>query len=302
MKSVSVLLSLFGDAGFLPGLMQSLQAQSCQDFQLVYRVDGHADFDGRCMQSLPEVIRLKDQAHCGVVLSYSRLIADAPDSRWYMLADQDDFWHPDKIEKSIIAMQNAEKTWGQDVPLLIHSDLRIVRADLTEIAPSMMRYQALDPRRSSLKDLMVQNNVTGCTVMFNRALRDMASIPAEALCHDWYLALIAAAFGQIGFLPDALVDYRQHSANVYGAVARRKLLTDPRRRNALRERLQLTQKQAKVFLEQFREQLSDRQISTLEAWSRNLEEPSYCKRLFNTWRGGFAKNDRLRTIGMWFVL
>jgi hypothetical protein len=35
--------------------------------------------------------------------------------------------------------------------------------------------------------------------------------------HDWWLALVASAFGRIGWLPQATVLYRQHSANVLGA-------------------------------------------------------------------------------------
>lgn len=35
--------------------------------------------------------------------------------------------------------------------------------------------------------------------------------------HDWWLALLAAACGKIGFLDEATIDYRQHGGNVVGA-------------------------------------------------------------------------------------
>ena len=43
------------------------------------------------------------------------------------------------------------------------------------MAPSLWRYQGVDPMRASLNRLLVQNCVTGCTVMINRALRARAA-------------------------------------------------------------------------------------------------------------------------------
>ena len=52
----------------------------------------------------------------------------------------------------------------------------------------------------------------------NQALLHRATpIPAEALMHDWWLALVASASGSISLLPDANVLYRQHAGNVVGA-------------------------------------------------------------------------------------
>jgi len=56
--------------------------------------------------------------------------------------------------------------------------------------------------------------------LINRALVQLAlPVPGEALVHDYWLALVAAAAGQIGTVHEPLVSYRQHSANVIGARA-----------------------------------------------------------------------------------
>ena len=49
--------------------------------------------------------------------------------------------------------------------------------------------------------------------MFSRISR----FPKEIRYHDWWMALIAAAFGKIVFLPEATMDYRQHGRNEVGA-------------------------------------------------------------------------------------
>ena len=117
-------------------------------------------------------------------------------------------------------------------------------------------------------------------------------------CH---LALIAAAFGSIVFLPSPLVDYRQHKENVYGAVPRGNLLKRFFQRDHLHYRVELTRRQAGAFLEQFRPNLSPEQAGMVEDWSRSLSEPSYFRRLRTIWRHGFRKNDWLRTVGLWWA-
>ena len=299
---ITILLSTYGNSPFLPEFLNSLQQQTMKGFQLVYRSDGIDSMPPECRTRLPGTTKLADETHYGVVGSYGKLINDAPVSDYYMLADQDDIWHREKIEKTFAAMKQAEEKWGKETPILIHSDLRVVDSSLSCIAESMIRFQSLAPQKSTLRELLIQNNVTGCTVMFNQALRDLARIPSEAVCHDWYLALIAAAFGKIIFVNEPLIDYRQHRDNVYGAVPRQKLLKKLFQRQLLRKKLRATQKQAAAFGARFSGRLSPEQHRLVNAWAEHLHESSYMKRLFNAWRWGFRKNDLLRTLGMWWAL
>ena len=301
MKSISVLLSVFGNSPYLPDFLSSLKNQTCGNFQLVYRQDGEGDVDDTLF-NFNDSVHLTNSEHFGVVKSYNQLIAKAPDSDYYMFADQDDIWYQDKIEVSRNAIQQAEDIFGANTPILIHSDLRVVDSNLKTISTSFVRYQSLKPCKNDLKDLIIQNNATGCTMIFNRALRNIADIPEDAICHDWYMALIAAAFGKIIFLDCPLIDYRQHSCNFYGAMPRKKLMEKFFQRKNLHYRIRLTQKQARLFALQFEKQLSEEQLCILKLWSDNLNESSYLRKLFSTWKAGFRKNDWLRTIGMWWAL
>ena len=66
--------------------------------------------------------------------------------------------------------------------------------------------------------LLRHNLVTGCTLTCNRALLDLAMpFPDRLVMHDWWLALVAAACGEIRFLEEPTVRYRQHGRNQVGA-------------------------------------------------------------------------------------
>jgi hypothetical protein len=134
------------------------------------------------------------------------------------LADQDDFWFPQKLEKSLKRLQQMEDQCGVETPLLVHSDLQLVDKDGTPLGYSYLKRQRLDPLRTESVDLALTNVVTGCTVLLNRGLLEKAlPIPFQALMHDWWLALVASAFGRIEFLSHSTVQYRQHGANLVGA-------------------------------------------------------------------------------------
>ena len=85
------------------------------------------------------------------------------------------------------------------------------------IAPSFWDYQRLDPTARTLRRLLIQNNVTGCTMMINRALKELAMpIPPGAVMHDQWLTLSAAVFGRIDYLTDRTLLHIVHGGNAAG--------------------------------------------------------------------------------------
>jgi len=145
----------------------------------------------------------------------------ADEDSYVCFADQDDVWHPDKMEKTLAAMKKAEKRYGSHTPLIVHCDMRVTDGAGAELAPSYVRFQQMTPSRNQLNQLLVQNNVTGGAMMMNSALVRLLKsrpVPEHAVMHDHWAALAAAAFGHIVFLDESLYDYRQHADNVLGAA------------------------------------------------------------------------------------
>ena len=137
-----------------------------------------------------------------------------------------------------------------------------------------MHYEHLDPHYTSLPRLIVQNNVTGCTILMNRHLREKIRIPQPMFMYDWWIALTASAFGEISYLNDATVMYRQHQQNAVGAANVRsasyavRRLKDP---GSMQRSLEGTYALAQAFCECYSGELKPEQIRFLKAYdaSRN---------------------------------
>ncbi len=233
---IAVLLSTYNGAIFLAEQLDSLLMQSYTNFVIVVRDDGSVDGTVALLQSYAEknsnLIHLlpQDKDNKGASAGFAFLIeyvlanksALGLQSAYMMFCDQDDTWYPDKIEKQVAAMLAAEGDSsvesGQHSPILIHSDLEVVSEQNTVIAKSFISYQGLEIQRNTFPNLVISNLVTGCTALINEPLAAKAiPIPKNAIMHDWWLALVATAFGQLVFLDTPLVHYRQHGNNTIGA-------------------------------------------------------------------------------------
>lgn len=133
----------------------------------------------------------------------------------FSLCDQDDIWHPDKLKKSVQALQSISGCH------LVHTDARLVDDQGELVAPSMFKHEQRD-RRTGLRRLLYRNSITGMTATFSRSVAVHAlPFPQQSgvfFYHDLWLGLVAAAKGPITCLRDQTVDYRQHDQNAVGAV------------------------------------------------------------------------------------
>jgi hypothetical protein len=155
-----------------------------------------------------------------VAASFGALLNQAAElqARYVAFADQDDVWQPDKLARELELLQGREREIGPATPLLVHSDLAVVAKDLRVIHPSFLRFQHLQHRADwPIGAMLVQNFVTGCTALFNNALLRAAMPMPQVVLHDWWLGVCAAALGEILYLPDATVLYRQHDRNTIGS-------------------------------------------------------------------------------------
>ena len=280
---ILVLLPTYNGEAYLTEQIESVLSQTYKHWLLVCRDDDSCDESDAILlnytQRFPaQIIRIQDhQGNLGASASFSTLMEwvllnyedTAGDNDVLVaLADQDDIWHPERLDSCLQRMK-CEQASSPDLPLLVHSNLRVVHSNGNETAPSFMTYQGLDPRRVSLGAQLVSNTVTGCTSLLNMALlRRALPVPKEAVMHDWWLSLVAAAFGRLCYIDRPLVDYRQHGRNTIGAKA---FVASGLNRSSLRKIFTFSvpaetqalftdvAAQADIFYKRFHNQLSNRQ-------------------------------------------
>lgn len=228
---VAILLPTWNGEKYLHEQVDSLLAQDYPDFLIISRDDGSRDTSPAIIANyaarFPQRFHIvpADGRNLGASGSFAFLMDYALQhkaelglsSAWVMPSDQDDVWHADKLRTSMTRMLELEAQCP-GMPLLVHGDLEVVDEARCRIAPSFVRYQGLQPLRNGFARLLVSNTVTGCTALCNEALlRRALPVPAGAVMHDWWLALVAGAFGKLSYIDSPLLQYRQHGANTIGA-------------------------------------------------------------------------------------
>lgn len=221
---LSVALCTYNGERYIKEQLESLMHQTMMPDELVISDDGSKDATLRIVREFamqaPFPVRIYEQPSLGTTANFSEAIAQCCGD-YIALCDQDDVWLPDKLLSSMEMIKSQEERWSPDCPLLVHGDLCVVNERLKVLQPSMMAAQGIcdEPvMKDAFAVLLVQNYVTGCTVLFNKALKVLACpFPSHIVMHDWWLALMAAAAGQIGFLAQSHILYRQHGDNQVGA-------------------------------------------------------------------------------------
>ncbi len=297
---IDVLLGAFDGESFLAEQIESVLTQASVPLRILARDDGSSDGTAEILERYASedpgrFVLLRSPGRLGAGGNFGFLL-DQSKAPYVAFCDQDDVWKPAKLSILLARMHALEQRHGAGTPLLVHSDLEVVGPALEPIAGSYWRRAGIDSARCALPQVLIKNPVTGCALLANRTLVDLARpVPPEAALHDHWLALVAAAFGRIEAVAEPLVRYRQHSANVVGAerygwrMIVRRALTECGRLDIDRPR-----RQARAFVDRYAERLAPAQRTLVDGFARLPERSWLARRAFLVTRGvlfpGLARN------------
>lgn len=208
---VVVLMSTYNGALYVHAQLESILNQLPSGGRVLIRDDGSSDGTVTRIQALNDArIQVIAGPNMGFARSFLELLRLAPDDAdMYLLADQDDIWLPDKLQRA----QQTIKSARTEV-VLYCSRAQLVTAGLRPIGLTPDH----EPARH-LRTALIQNIATGCTVAISPALRRLAITPVSLHLigfHDWWLYVLATTFGHVTFDRQPTVLYRQHGGNVIG--------------------------------------------------------------------------------------
>lgn len=201
---VSIALATYNGERFLAEQLESLVNQTYPNLEIIVSDDGSTDNTLGILERYaaihPQLRIYQNTRKSGVTNNFQNAIRHC-EGAFIALSDQDDIWLPGKIEQMVKGIGNAS--------LIYHDSLLVDEAGRSLQTTAVEKgYTGNDPMVFLLKNI-----VSGHACLFKRQLLQQALPFPEAICHDWWLAAIAADNDGIRFLPEVLVHYRQHSGN-----------------------------------------------------------------------------------------
>ena len=320
---IEILLATYNGERFLPEQIESITSQSFTDYHILASDDNSSDCTFEILRSYESVLGEKikvvqSNTHSAKENFYNLL--DMADDKYIALCDQDDFWESDRLKKSLETIQRLEKKYGKETPILVHSDLEIVdgnlnsqnkkMSELTGISEAIKyakkesKYLYTISTEKSFSRYLVENNITGNTVIINKALLDIYKRPKVSFMHDWWLGLIAFTFGKVGFLNECLVKYRQHESNELGAKNPLELHNIKKRnKKKIRENYDCMFAQVEEFLRLYKDELGkSRSADTyfarkyLNAFA-NMKSKNRVSKIRDILKYSFFKSSKILTLG-----
>ena len=314
---ITVLLAAWNGEAYIEEQLDSILGQDgleLNDLRIVISDDGSTDRTREILENyhaqFPEQILLKHRSAerkakdladgiPAAAGNFFWLLSQAGESDYYMLSDQDDVWKPNKIEALMMEMMCQEVLNGADHPILVHSDMEVVDANLKTIHTSFFKYQKCDPDRTGFSEILVENSVTGGAVMMNRALAKLLKErPQACFMHDWWIALAASCFGTISCVKEALYLYRQHGHNTLGAkeTGSVKDMAERLERSVqVEENYRKMAAQAHAFGNMYGDCMNPEQKAVLRAYLA-LRYQSPMGRFRNIVKNRFFKSSKLQTL------
>lgn len=129
----------------------------------------------------------------------------------YFFCDQDDIWHPEKVEKYI----NIYKKDYECKPFLICS-----RTELIDEHGKTIGKSPIHQKKPSIRNALVQSIAGGNTMAINHKVNEiiLKTKNNNAVSHDWLIYLLTVFYlGKVVYLKKGYTKYRQHSNNTIGS-------------------------------------------------------------------------------------
>lgn len=201
---ISIAMCTFQGEPFLATQLESILSQTWKNLEIVVVDDGSADATVPMLQVFARKdsrIKLYQNPHnLGINANFSRAM-NLCQGEFIAPCDQDDIWHPEKLARlhtclgpHLMAYCDSELITAQGAPMNM------------KISDRICMVQGHNPLAFAF-----WNCISGHAMLFRRELLAHAMPVPPVKFHDWWLAFWAACVGEIKYLDQALVQYRQHA-------------------------------------------------------------------------------------------
>lgn len=212
MKTCCVLMSTYNGKKYVREQIDSILHQKDVKISMLIRDDGSQDGTLDILNEYEKKysqVKVYVGANCGACGSFFDLMKNVKKQHdYYAFADQDDIWLSDKISHAISILEKDNTK-----PALYCGAYKLVDSELKPIGNGKS-----NKVKPSFGNSLVECIYSGCTGVFNKELLELVirKIPQNAYMHDWWMYMVASAFGKVYCDETPLMYYRQHDKNVLG--------------------------------------------------------------------------------------
>jgi glycosyltransferase involved in cell wall biosynthesis len=229
--TVSVAMRVYNSSRFVGEQLGSILQQEYPPDQIVVGDDGSDDgtleivvaMVDAARQARPELateLTLLSGQHVGITANIERTIA-ACTGDIIVICDHDDRSHPSRFARIRDEFQRRPEL------LYVHGDADLIDEDGRSMGARLTKRQLVsrwERERYAAGDafrvLIRRNIATGATAAFRRSLVPLAAPFPHTWVYDEWLGIVAAGMGQLAFIAEPQLDYRQHSSNKQGVRRR----------------------------------------------------------------------------------
>lgn len=211
MKRISVAMVSYQGAKFIEEQLESVLVTLGEADEVVISDDGSTDGTREILtryQARDARVRVLDGPGAGVKANVENALR-ACEGAYIFLADQDDIWMPEKVEK---VMAEFEK---KGVGLVVH-DAVVTDGTCQEVI--LESFYSLKGSGAGVLKNIWRNTYIGCCMAFKRELlKNVLPIPDYIEMHDQWIGVINDRLKcGTSFIPDKLIQYRRHGDNASG--------------------------------------------------------------------------------------
>lgn len=217
-EKIDVLMATYNGEKYLKEQIDSILNQTYKNIQIIISDDCSTDSTREILKQYEQNEKIKiyyQEKNLGYIKNFEFLLRNV-ENDIYMLSDQDDVWKEQKIEKAVEKLKNENLD-------LVFGDLEVVDENLNTLYDSFNKFMKLDRKIEkyidSYKLQYLYNCITGCTIISRKKLIDkILPLPnnSKYMVHDYWMGLMVALNGKIGYIKETYIKYRQHGNNQVG--------------------------------------------------------------------------------------
>ncbi len=211
MKRISVAMVSYQGAKYIKEQLESILVTLGPEDEIIISDDGSTDGTREIIskyQAQDNRIRMIDGPKSGVKANVENALR-ACHGEYIFLADQDDIWMPEKVERVMAAFEEKK------VGLVVHDAIVTDGACKEVILDS---FYSLKGSGAGVAKNIWRNTYIGCCMAFKRdLLKEVLPIPSYIEMHDQWIGVINDKQKRgTCFLSDKLLKYRRHGNNASG--------------------------------------------------------------------------------------